>query len=242
MVKSITALAILASLSIAASTSEGGTVTIRVKKPNGTAGSGLKVDISEIANGAAIDSGTTNKQGEFSTKKILAGTDCVHIDIFIKFRPRGKTKAEWSPLCRDDRKVSPIIEITPRLNAQLEAPRGAYVLAWVPTRTACGPSWCLECGEIDPADDDSKELSAPKTEDGSSSPDIRFGDALFASRCPLDTVPQPEIPSVRKTRNDRLRGWVGFPPHDAGTPERIRIPFPDEPQSHPLPVANYDRP
>jgi hypothetical protein len=253
MVKSLIGWALLASL-LMASGASAGDVILRIKKPNGTAATGLKVVIGEVkeqhGQHPQIDSGITDKNGEVSTKLILAGTACVHVDIYVKVTPPGKTEAEWTPLCRDNLNVQPVIEVTATKHTQLDNSMPRYVIACVPKQTPCGLCWCREIREVDASGNllspDAKNAEPPPDEQDAhkaadSGSDL-LGQRLFESKCPLVTVPEPDLlppqAPIRSAGSGTFVARIGaYLPSD---PKRIRPLFAGEAPPRPMPIASDD--
>ncbi len=255
MVRPLTTAIIVTSVLMASGPLVGGTTIIRVTKPNGGPGVGLRVDVCETFKDGdqpiVIDTGTTNGKGELSTGKIPVGRACIHIDVFrksTKKNNKGKTETGWTPFHHEDCTVGPVINVFPRQNASRLDGLHSYVVVCVPRQTPYGIGWFRELREVDscgfpvPSEPIDSESPTDDTVPNSHEPP-GYGQRLFDSACPIATVPEPELPPTRvRTNSEAHRPLMSQTlPTEPIIPERIRIPFADDPQPRSMPVASDNR-
>jgi hypothetical protein len=122
---------------------------------------------------------------------------------------------------------------------RVKVPRVNSTLEW----THPSPQGRLPANATLASDGDS---STPDEKDGAgtAAAKVRLDHPLFASRCPLDTLPQPDLPLSHATPvpSVRLAAQRGrFHYRDLAIPKRIRIPFADDPPAPSMSFASDGR-
>jgi hypothetical protein len=183
------------------------------------------------------------RPGFFETTAIPRATRAVLIEVYLP--EYGRVRIPDAPA--RSQPYSPTMRVTVR--------HGAFTML-VPTRFLefvngiCGPELVevcrccpraiktLEVIDVAAADNDDRLLDQAGMSD-------RAGERLFWSRCPLNTVPQPEMLAARVAART---GPVVLPsvarrdePWPIPFPSRIRVPFADEVPPPPMPIVRDDR-
>ena len=259
------AIALLLSLVLAGQVAAQQRVTVHVTARGVRPFRGAKVVVAPIRQANAddnFDSGVTDRDGNCPATHIPSGMGEVRIRVIIEKRRVIDGRPVMVPVFSIEEiyRVRPTIDVDLFKNASLD-PEPTYKLRCVCVETPCGVCCCLVYDRVQPTiTPESRkidELLAPQSDADArpiapegfvesrgsgavsrdqSSPPVP-GEPLFQSRCPLDTVPQPETLSAltvaRKGFVARL-SVVRRDPEPFPIPVRVRIPFADDAPARPF--------
>jgi hypothetical protein len=188
---------------------------------------GVSLKVTEVAQRhgreVVLDEGTTDDEcGDFVTHGIPQGM--VNVKIFV-----DKDRLSFEKVYA----VEPVIRI--RLSGK-----------WIRTLRCCDPACCSRIcvcefipDRIQPAANADAQSEMSISESGLRN----WGDALFKSRCPIDTIPLP-VEQPRRVILSSSSGMIRLSQMShspSPIPERIRIPFADDVLPRPMPIASDDR-
>jgi hypothetical protein len=200
----------------------------------------IKEDVRGNGNDIVICRRTTDASGETRICDVPDRTGCVRVRVI--YRSQRIDFEEPYP-------VEPVITVC--ISEKWKQPTGQalsrYVVSYRCTATPDGLCCCREVRSI--ADRDTGMIDptilnrTDHTNESQSTVDL-FGERLFGSRCPLDTVPQPETLPARIARTTDFVAQRSVMRRDLEplpVPARIRIPFPDEVPPRPTSIVRDDR-